>query len=61
MIFEKGYDLVPTLAHELGHAIGLAHDSNDKFSVMYPRTGGVIPRLAPNDRLAIRKKYNKIP
>ena len=40
--FDNGYkEFVHTIAHEMGHALGLAHNNNIK-SIMYPRTNEII-------------------
>jgi len=48
--------LLQTLEHEIGHALGLDHDT-DIHSIMYPSTGTADRSLSPNDILAIRKLY----
>lgn len=46
------------IAHEFGHVLGLAHDKNDKRSIMYPRIGTVMPLLRAADREALCALYN---
>ncbi|MRH47273.1 matrixin family metalloprotease [Lactobacillus reuteri] len=56
--FEKYNTLqkVHTIAHELGHAIGLNHNESDKNSLMYPITTEKL--IQPNDIKALRAIYN---
>ena len=46
------------LTHELGHAIGLAHDKKNRRSIMYPYMNGMyVPRLEGRDKAALRRVY----
>ena len=45
------------VAHELGHVLGLAHDIDDPFSLMYPTALPIQWRVTANDISALKKKY----
>jgi hypothetical protein len=51
------YDLYTVAAHEIGHALGLAH-STTTTAVMYPTYNGVKSSLRPDDISGIRAIYN---
>lgn len=46
-----------TIMHELGHAIGLAHDVDDEFSIMYPGPSPMLPAVQREDVWGLRMKY----
>lgn len=50
---------VDVLVHELGHILGLGHDVNDVFSVMYPTMLGGSIIIQPEDIKAIRELYRR--
>lgn len=52
-----GGDSANVLAHELGHIVGLAHDSLNKRSIMYPNSGWVMPVVEPADKAILRARY----
>lgn len=45
------------VAHEFGHTLGLAHDKDDKRSIMYPSMRTQIPRLQAEDRAVLCALY----
>jgi hypothetical protein len=45
------------LLHELGHAIGLAHNQNDPTSIMFPMLSAQNPLPNAADRSAVRALY----
>jgi len=50
-------ELIHTLAHELGHSLGIPHN-NDTLSIMYPRTTEATI-LSPEDRAGLDKACAK--
>ncbi|EUJ28567.1 matrixin family metalloprotease [Listeria grayi] len=48
--------------HEYGHAMGLAHNTKNKKSVMFPNPTKALPTKVPNvDKKAMKKRYAKAP
>lgn len=61
---EKKYDVQNTLTHELGHALGLMHNTQDSTTVMYPSAvpGETSKRaLAADDRAGLGALYVEAP
>jgi hypothetical protein len=57
---ERTWNLIQVLIHELGHSLGLRHDSNNSTTdVMDPFYNGQILDLSPNDIKRIQQKYGK--
>lgn len=52
----KSYNMVHTMIHELGHAIGLRHDPHNSSSVMYPFYNAKV-QLSPSDVRRIQSFY----
>ena len=46
------------IAHEMGHAVVLAHDPDIRMSVMYPETMHEMPALTAPDRALLKGIYN---
>ena len=55
--YPVAFDSVETMAHELGHIVGLAHDPDNIRSIMYPNSGRNVPWLEDIDRAIIRDLY----
>lgn len=54
----RTYNLIHVLIHELGHSLGLRHDTNNNTTdVMDPFYNGKVLELSDNDIIRIRKKY----
>ncbi len=53
------FDLESVALHELGHFIGMKHDSSNSFSVMYPSIGPVTQKRNPStrDEEVLRSNY----
>jgi predicted Zn-dependent protease len=49
--------LLQVLEHEIGHAIGLDHDTADNHSIMYPTAGTTNRILSANDAIGVRNLY----
>ena len=47
--YDDGATLYQVVLHEIGHAIGLAHDTIDPFAVMYPDSSDANQQLAAVD------------
>jgi hypothetical protein len=58
VLFDPEYVKADVAAHELGHTMGLAHDHNNRRSVMYPNTGWYFPELMDADRAALCALYD---
>ena len=55
---ESENEIVHTLAHELGHALGIGHNNNS-LSIMYPRTTEAVA-LTEYDRAGLIKACEKV-
>lgn len=45
------------IAHEFGHVLGLAHDREDKNSIMFPSVGAIFPKLQADDYRVLCELY----
>lgn len=56
-IYDGGVGSLNTMAHELGHIVGLRHDPDNIHSIMYPTTARHLPQLEGQDRKLLRDRY----
>ncbi len=57
-IFDDALDSMGTFIHELGHAIGLNHDSRDNRSIMYPNNLRYLPQIQEKDKRMLINRYS---
>jgi predicted Zn-dependent protease len=57
VVYDSAIHDEETMAHELGHILGLAHDHADRRSIMYPTSARVVPWLQARDRAALKQMY----
>ena len=57
LTYDDGATLYQVILHEIGHAIGLAHDTIDPFAVMYPYSSDVNQQLAAVDMQGAQAIY----
>lgn len=50
-------DIETVALHEIGHCLGLLHESTDTSAVMFPTYSGVRTQLSPDDLNGIRSLY----
>ncbi len=59
LVFVCDADRYPTMIHELGHIAGLAHDTDNIHSIMYPiNNHRMAPYVESADRELLRLLYN---
>ncbi len=55
---DRGIDMVPTAAHEIGHSLGLGH-SRDRNALMYAYLTSDSAKLGQDDINGIQALYGK--
>ena len=60
LMFNSALSSMDTYLHELGHAIGLRHDTRDTRSIMYPNNRRVFPRVQRKDKKLIIQRYSPL-